>query len=115
MARPRFVPTDENRKMVRTLAAYGTLQEDIALCLGLRSAKTLRRHFRDELDRAATEANARVAQSLFQQAISGKHTAAAIFWLKARARWRESAADTRRSVAAPPFVVTPDKDDEDDE
>ena len=112
MARPRFVPTDEQRRLVRSLAALGTRQEEIVRFLKLRSAKTLRRHFRDELDLAATEANAQVAKSLYQQAISGKHTAAAIFWLKARARWRESAADTRRSVAAPPFVVTPDKDDE---
>ena len=38
--------------------------EEIARFIGLRSPKTLRRHFREELDRAATEANAQVAQSL---------------------------------------------------
>jgi hypothetical protein len=77
--------------MVRSMAAYGIRQEDIARCLGLRSAKTLRRHFREELDRAATEANAQVAQSLYQQATSGKSTAASIFWLKTRAGWHEPA------------------------
>ena len=36
--------------MVRSMAAYGIRQEEIARCLGLRSAKTLRRHFREELE-----------------------------------------------------------------
>jgi hypothetical protein len=110
MARPRFVATVEQRKMVRSLAAYGTRQEDIARCVGLRSAKTLRRHFREELDRAATEANAQVAQSLYQQATSGKKTAATIFWLKTRAGWREPIAGAPRPVEAPPFLVMPEKE-----
>ena len=55
MARPRFVPNAETRKMVRSMAAYGIRQEEIACCLGLRSPKTLRRHFREELNRAAPE------------------------------------------------------------
>jgi len=36
-----------------------------------------------------TEANAKVAQSLFQMATQGKNVAAAIFWMKACAGWRE--------------------------
>ena len=110
MARPRFVATVEQRKMVRSMAAYGMPQEDIALCVGLRSAKTLRRHFREELDRAATEANAQVAQSLYQQATSGKKTAATIFWLKTRAGWREPTAGAPRPMEAPPFVVMREKE-----
>ena len=31
----------------------------------------------------------KVAQSLFQMATQGKNVAAAIFWMKARAGWRE--------------------------
>jgi len=110
MARPRFIPNLEQRRVVRSLAAYGTRQEEIALCLGLRSAKTLRRHFREELDRAAPEANARVAQSLYQQATSGKNTAATIFWLKSRAGWREPAPGVPRPVEAPPFIVAPEEE-----
>jgi hypothetical protein len=105
MARPRFVPTEEQRKMVRSMAAYGTPQEKIACFLSLRSAKTLRRHFREELDRGATEANAQVAQSLYQQATSGKKTAAAIFWLKSRAGWREAGASATPPVTVPPLVI----------
>jgi hypothetical protein len=110
MARPKFVPDDQQRRMVRSMAAYGIPQEEIALCVDLRSAKTLRRHFREELDRAGPEANARVAQSLYQQAISGKKTAATIFWLKARGGWQEPASGAPRSVALPPFLVVPEKE-----
>jgi hypothetical protein len=49
----------------------------------------LRRHYRKELDRGAVEATAKVAQSLFQMATVDKSVAAAIFWMKARAGWRE--------------------------
>ena len=57
------------------------------------------------LDRAAAEANAQVAQSLYQQAISGKNTAATIFWLKTRAGWRESPAIEPRPVEIPPLII----------
>ena len=109
MPRPNFIATNEQRKMVRTMAAYGIHQDDIARCVGLRSAKTLRRHFREELDRAATEANAQVAQSLYQQAISGKKTGATIFWLKSRAGWRESAAGVPRPAEAPMPIMATEK------
>ena len=46
-------------------------------------------HFREELDRGMTEANLKVAQSLFNMATVGGSVAAAIFWMKARASWRE--------------------------
>jgi hypothetical protein len=53
------------------------------------SPPTLRKWFRDELDTATIEANARVAQTLYQQATTPGNIAATIFWLKARAGWRE--------------------------
>jgi hypothetical protein len=53
--------------------------------------KTLRRHFREELDTRMIKANARVAESLFRTALKGgrEGTTAAIFWLKALAGWAE--------------------------
>jgi hypothetical protein len=95
---------DQQRKTVRSMAAYGVPQEEIAHCMGLRSAKTLRDHFRKELDRATAEANAQVAQTLYQMATSGKNIAATIFWLKARARWQERGGSAP-PVAAPPLVI----------
>lgn len=84
----RYEPTPDQRRTVKTMAGFGILQEDIAGFLGI-GDKTLRRHFREELDRGVTEANAKVAQSLFQMATQGKNVAAAVFWMKARAGLRE--------------------------
>ena len=85
------VPTDEQRRLVRAMSGFGIPQEQIATHLEM-DAKTLRKHFRQDLDRGMTEATTKVAQSLFQMATSGKNVAAAIFWMKARAGWREKHA-----------------------
>lgn len=84
----RFEPTSDQRRTVKTMAGFGIPHTDIAPFIGI-DTKTLRKHFREELDRGMTEANAKVAQSLFQMATQGKNVAAAIFWMKARAGWRE--------------------------
>jgi hypothetical protein len=83
-----YYPTDEQRRMVKAMAGYGVPHEGIAVMLDI-DAKTLRRHYRQELDRGSVEATAKVAQSLFQMATVDKNVAAAIFWMKARAGWRE--------------------------
>ena len=83
-----FRPTDEQRRTVRALSGYGVPQEGIAIHIGI-DAKTLRKHFREDLDRGSVEATAKVAQSLFHLATVDKNVAAAIFWMKARAGWRE--------------------------
>ncbi len=83
-----FTPTEEQRLMVKVMSGFGIPQPDIASQIGI-DAKTLRKHFRGELDRGMTETNMRVAQSLFSMATTGGSVAAAIFWMKARAGWRE--------------------------
>lgn len=85
--RPAFKPTPEQRKMVTGLSAVGIRHEDIALYVGI-DDKTLRLHFRGELDRGTIEANAKVGQRLFAKALAGD-TASMIFWMKARAGWSE--------------------------
>ncbi|MBS0640903.1 MAG: hypothetical protein JSS43_13580 [Proteobacteria bacterium] len=81
-------PTDADRRLVRAMSGFGIPQGDIAAHLGI-DPKSLRKHFRQDLDRGMTEANVKVAQSLFQMATEGKNVAAAIFWMKSRAGWRE--------------------------
>src|SRR6202040_2044269 len=75
MPRPKLNPSDEDRRLVKSLAAVGTRQEDIARMAHIRSTKTLRKHFREELDRGAIESNANVARTLYQMATSGEHPA----------------------------------------
>ena len=90
MAKTAFVVTDALREKARYLAGLGVPQDDIATIICC-AAKTLRRHFRDELDRGVAEANATISGSLFGAAKGGNVTAQ-IFWLKTRARWREGLA-----------------------
>ena len=84
----QFEPTDEQRRTVKAMPGFGVPQPDIATHIGI-DPKTLRKHFREELDRGSIEATAKVAQSLFNMATTGNNVAAAIFWMKARAGWRE--------------------------
>jgi hypothetical protein len=84
----RFEPTEEQRRTVRAMSGFGIPQGDIATFLEI-DTKTLRKHFRRELDRGMVEATAKVAQSLLRMATTGNNVAAAIFWMKARAGWRE--------------------------
>ncbi len=97
--RKPFQPTDEDRRVVTSLAGFGAQHEYIATQVinpqtgKPLTAKTLRVHFRAELDSAAGRTNALVAQSLFKHATgTGKGAvAAAIFWMKVRAGWKEPA------------------------
>ena len=86
--------------MVHAMSGYGVPQEDIALVVGI-SSRTLRKHFRHELDVALIEANARVAQCLFKQATVPGNIAATIFWLKSRAGWREKHPEPPAETPAP--------------
>jgi hypothetical protein len=110
MSRPKFIPTDLHRTTVRSLAAYGIKHEEIARMIGLRSAKTLRRHFREELTRGSIEATAQVSQTLYQMATSGGEPACTIFWMKTRAGWREKESSESGPSAVPDFVVVIEKE-----
>jgi hypothetical protein len=86
---PTFKPTDDERKLVEQMTACGIPQE--SQCLVIRDGiddKTLRKHFRRELDTAATKANVKVAGTLFNKAMGGD-TTAMIWWSKTRMGWKE--------------------------
>src|SRR5262249_20967143 len=70
MSRKAFVATDAMREMVRKLARRGVPQDDIAKIVDC-APKTLRKHFRDELDRGAAAANAEMCRLLFAAAERG--------------------------------------------
>src|SRR5829696_6786822 len=94
--RPSFSPTDEQRRIVEAMTGYGIPQQDIARVIGIHE-ESLRKYFREELDTGTAKANTRVAEFLFEQA-SGQRgdgsaaVTAAIFWMKTRARWKETIA-----------------------
>lgn len=99
--RPAYEPTDKDRAQVSLLAAMGIPDYDIAKVMQL-SGPTLRKYFAHELDVGHVQANAKVAQSLFKQATdqTKPSVAAAIFWLKCRAGWKEDSSTEGKKVAA---------------
>jgi len=78
-------------RQVEAMAGYGLPAKDIAIVLGI-DAWVLERDYRKELKAGAIKANAKVAESLFRRATGDgrEGVAAAIFWLKTRAGWRET-------------------------
>ena len=90
MARKAFAVNDAMRERVRYLAGVGVPQDGIAKIIGC-APRTLRKRFRDDLDRGVAEATATVSGFLFAAAKGGS-IPAIIFWLKTRAHWREKTA-----------------------
>lgn len=87
--RPPYKPSEGDRRTVELMAAAGIAHADMAACLGIAEG-TLRKHFKRELRTAAVKANARVAGSLYQKAVSADHPQAAkcaMFWMTCRAGW----------------------------
>lgn len=95
MARRAHKPDPVQRRQVEAMAAYGIPEPDISRTVGI-DLKTLRKYYRDELDLGTTKANAQVAGFLFNSAKNGNVTAQ-IFWLKTRARWRETPVELQHS------------------
>jgi hypothetical protein len=109
MGRRNHRPDAAQRRQVEAMAAYGIPADDISRVVGV-DPKTLRKYYRDELDLGETKANAQVAGFLFNSAKSGNVTAQ-IFWLKTRARWRETPVELKHSGS----VVTRDLSELSDE
>ena len=91
MGRRARRPDPVTSRQVEAMAGYGVPEADIAGVIGI-DPKTLRQHYRHELDHGHDTANARVAESLYRKATSdgAQSVTAAIFWLKTRAGWRET-------------------------
>jgi hypothetical protein len=89
IGRPPHEPTRETRRLVEHHAATGTLHQQIAKLLGI-SLNTLKKHYPEELELGLARANAVVSGTLFSEAKRGNITAA-IFWMKTRGGWRETA------------------------
>ena len=93
-------PTDATAAQVESLSAYGIRHDEIAKYLDI-DPKTLRKHYRKQLDGGTIKANAAVARALHKNATDGNNVTAQIFWLKARAQWRDRPEDTGDDGDAP--------------
>ena len=106
MGRRSHKPDDFHRRQVEAMAAYGVPEPSIARVVGI-DAKTLRKHYREELDTGHIKATAKVAESLFRKATSdgAQSVTAAIFWLKTRASWRETSVHELSGKSGGPIEI----------
>lgn len=86
--RPAHKPSKESREIVKNLAIAGFTRPHICQALGIGSNQTLSKHYGDELREGHLLATAAVAGKLFDKCMGGD-TSAMIFWMKARAGWRD--------------------------
>jgi hypothetical protein len=106
MGRPALNHTPEDRKKVQHMAGLGLRQTAIALIMEI-SARSLRRHYRKELDAGSAFAEHDVLQSLFEMAISRRNSSATIFWAKTRCDFvrknTQSSKEQRASQPSPKY------------
>lgn len=122
-SRGRWKPTDDQVKQIETLAGIGLNQTDMAHFLGV-SEPTFERGIkrypalRDAVLKGRSKGNAKVGETAYKMATSGKDTAMTIFWLKCKlgfkdvSRVEHTGADGRELNNAAPKVVVmlPSKD-----
>jgi hypothetical protein len=88
---PAFRPTEENREMVRLMVAGGIQQPEIAALLRI-SARSLRTHFRHEIDTATTELAHKVVAAHVKRIEEGDMRAIE-WWERSRLGWSEKAPE----------------------
>lgn len=87
--------TEDQARQVEVLTRHGLRMEDIAELFGIGVATFKRIAARDPmvadtLKKGREDANRKVLETAHRMAVSGKHPAMTIFWLKARMGWRET-------------------------
>ena len=94
------------RSQVEAMAGFGIPEADIAKVLEIEPER-LHELYAKELISAHTKANAKVAENLFRKATGEGREAvtAAIFWLKTRAGWKETAVHQLSGTDEGPIKV----------
>ena len=102
IGRPRIQVSEKDLRIVEDMAGRGAKLDAIATVIGV-SSSTLdrwleREDIRAAYDRGRIIATDNVAQSLYNQAMTG-NVAAAIFWLKAQAGWTDKPQPEQKDTA----------------
>jgi hypothetical protein len=87
-----YKPDEKSSKQISLMAGIGLTHDQISKVIGI-SDETLRRHYKKELEISKSLLNTQVAGNLYSIATSKDHkgaVAAAIFWLKTQAKWKET-------------------------
>lgn len=101
---PKYVRNETTARTVLTMTGYGIDQEQIGRVLQI-DPKTLRANYRRELDIGATEANARVVESLYRNATKNENVTAQIWWTKARMGWKDTSRIENTGADGQPFAI----------
>ena len=80
--------TQQMRTQVQSMTGYGIPQLDIARLMQM-DVKTLRKHFREELETGMTRANMLMAEALWKNGVRHNNVQAQIWWTKARMGWKD--------------------------
>jgi DNA-binding CsgD family transcriptional regulator len=91
VAQKPYIPTEQDRTLIRLLCAGGILQARIAVAIGI-SESTLRRHYRRDIKVGATEIDGLAVGTLVKAMRGGgkEGERAAEFWLERRVDgWRQ--------------------------
>lgn len=88
MSRNPHKPTQESRRLVETSSGIGLPHEQIGLLLDI-DDKTLRKHYRDELNKGKAKAHLKIAETLYKKATGGD-TTSLIWWTKTQMKWSET-------------------------
>lgn len=86
---PGFNPTMAQAREVAVMSCLGMEPKDIALVLNVEE-KLLKLYYSKELKVSANIANAMVARQALNMAMSGRFPDMTKFWLKSRAKWKET-------------------------
>jgi len=119
MASKRWKPDEAQIRQIRALAAYGLNQQQIAGFFGV-SEPTLEVAIKKDkalhhaIQKGRAEALAKVGETAYKMATSGKDTAMTIFWLKCKMGFKDTSrvehsgpnGEPLPQAAAPQVIVT---------
>jgi len=112
-------PTDKERNQIYTYALYGTTDPDIATVMEM-SEHSLRKYFREELDKGRIDAKARIGQRLYQFAVGDNekdpnirnprkpNLTALIFLAKTRCGYKEVSVQENINITDAVQIYLPD-------
>lgn len=86
---PGFNPSVAQSREVQVMAALGLEPQEIALVLNI-DEKILKRFYKRELSISGKISNMVVARKALEMAASGRFPDMTKFWLKSRAKWKET-------------------------
>ena len=104
------IPNEITRSEIKALLAFGITQIEVALYMDM-DVKTLRKHYRRELDTALTSANFKVAGALYNNAVNENNVSAQMFWLKTKGGWKEDKEETSELRPININIVNPHAND----